>query len=291
MVSWLEALRARLPRHAALIDALLEICEADERIRVLELQCSVARGAGDELSDLDMGMAARDGGWEAVVDGLPARLRAIAGTVDLLVHAIPEWGTRPHRRIFVQYVDGRQLDLVVRPIEELAGRVPGAVVLFDPDGHLTTERRPAAAEATAADLRTWEVGGWELLSNVAKYLQRDSAWEALERLAMARDAALRLWAVAQQVPYPGYGLTSLLDADPPRLPDGLEATASRIDLDELRAAALACASLLRRGAAAARSVLAPDTTESPMAAYVSDLLGSGATVPGPADESANAHRM
>jgi len=271
---WLEELRGQLPRHAALIDALLALCAGDERIRVLELQCSVARGAGDELSDLDMGLAARDAEWEAVAGALPERLAAIADTVDLLVHTIPEWGSRPHRRIFVQYADGRQLDLVVQPVSNLAGRVPGAVVLHDPDGSLASERIPPASSATAEDLRTWELSGWELLSNVAKYLERGSAWEALARLTEARDAALRLWAAAEAVSYPGFGLTSLLDADPPRLPHGLEATVSGVDLDELRSAALACASLLRRGASAARARLAPDAAESPMTAYVSDLLRS-----------------
>jgi hypothetical protein len=118
------------------------------------------------------------------------------------------------------------------------------------------------------------VGGWELLANAAKYLERGSAWEALARLTEARDTALRLWAAAEAVPYPGYGLTSLLDADPPRLPDGLEATVAGIDLGELRTAGLACASLLRRSASAARARLAPGATESPMAAYVTDLLRS-----------------
>src|ERR671914_413217 len=52
--AWLDALRARLPGHAALLDALIAICRSDVRIRLLELQCSIARGAGDELSDLDV---------------------------------------------------------------------------------------------------------------------------------------------------------------------------------------------------------------------------------------------
>ncbi|MGH2402660.1 MAG: hypothetical protein ACRDE6_08095, partial [Candidatus Limnocylindria bacterium] len=110
MNAWLEALRARLPRHAELLHALVDLCRDDARVRVLELQCSIARGAGDELSDLDLGMAVVDDEWQGVADELPARLRRLAPTVDLLVHTIPEWGSRPHRRLFVQYADGRQLD-------------------------------------------------------------------------------------------------------------------------------------------------------------------------------------
>ena len=272
MVPWLAALRARLPGHASLLDALVTICRDDDRIRVLELQCSIARGAGDALSDLDVGMAVRDSEWEAVADELPDRLRRIAETVDLLAHAIPEWSNRPHRRLFVQYADGRQIDLVVQPAGALAGRVPGAVVLYDPDGRLADERFVAVARATPDDVRTWEVLGWEALANVAKYLERGSPWEALARLNEARDLALRLWAAAEEVPYPLFGLTSLLDVDPPRLPGGLDETAARAVLPELAVAARACADLLRAATARARTTLGATDTESPMAAWVIQRL-------------------
>lgn len=272
MDPWLPALRARLPGHAALLDELLIICRDDDRIRVLELQCSIARGAGDQLSDLDLGLAVRDDAWEQVADELPDRLREIAETVDLLAHTMSEWGGRPHRRLFVQYADGRQIDLVVQPATAVSGRVPGAVVLHDPDGRLAEQRVPGVATASVEDVRSWEVLGWESLANVAKYLERGSAWEALERLTHARDTSLRLWAAAEDVPYPLFGLTSLLDADDPRLPHGLDATVARADLDELRAAALACAELLRVASARAREHLGSIDGESPMAGWVSERL-------------------
>lgn len=272
MDAWFEALRARLPAHAALLDTLLAICTSDERIRLLELQCSIARGAGDELSDLDLGVAARDDAWEQVAVDLPDRLVDLSTTVDLLAHTMPEWGGRPHRRLFVQYADGRQIDLVVQPASAIVGRVPGAIVLYDPDGMLAKERVVAAATATLDDVRTWELLGWESLANVAKYLRRGSRWEALGRLTEARDHALRLWAAAEGVPYPLFGLTSLLDAEPPHLPEDLDATAARADLAELAAAARACAELLRAASARARKRLGSDGSESPMAAWVSERL-------------------
>jgi hypothetical protein len=244
------------------------MCREDDRVRVLELQCSIARGAGDALSDLDVGIAVRDEDWEAVADELPDRLRRIAETVDLHAHAMPEWGNRPHRRLFVQYADGRQIDLVVQPAGALLGRVPGAVVLYDPDDRLADERVVAVARATPDDVRTWEGLGWESLANLVKYLERGSAWEALARLNEARDLALRLWAAAEGVPYPLFGLTSLLDADPPRLPEGLDATAARADLPQLADAARACAGLLRAASARARATLGASDAESPMAAWV-----------------------
>ena len=279
METWLAALRVRLPRHAALVDALLAICRDDPRIRVLQLQASIARGGGDEMSDLDLVIGVRDADWETVADALPARLGEIADVVDQVSHSIPEWGTHPHRRIFVQYGDGRQIDLVVQPASAVSGLVPGAIVLHDPDRRLATPRLPRLASATADDVREWEVIGWELLANVAKYIERGSPWEAIARLTGARDNALRLWAAAQGVPYPSFGITTLLDQEPPRLPDGLAATLAGTDLAELAAAARACATLLRTSAAAARDRLGVDTPESPMASWVTTLLAGAGSAP------------
>lgn len=272
MDAWLAALRARLPRHAALIDALLAICRSDARIRVLELQASIARGAGDELSDLDLGIGASDEEWEAVADALPERLGEIADVVDHVTHMIPEWGTHPHRRIFLQYADGRQIDLVIRPASQVSGLVAGAIALHDPDGRLATPRLPRLAAATADDVREWEVLGWELLANLAKYLERGSQWEALARLTLARDNALRLWAVAEDAPYPAFGLTTLLDQEPPRLPHDLAATLAGTDPTEIATAARTCAVLLRESARRARERVGGGDAESPMAAYVTALL-------------------
>ncbi|HEY6739142.1 MAG TPA: hypothetical protein VI076_09855 [Actinopolymorphaceae bacterium] len=38
----------------------------------------------------------------------------------------------------------------------------------------------------------------------------------------------RLWAITQDLPYPAFGPTSVLDADSPRLPEGIDATAADV---------------------------------------------------------------
>lgn len=269
---FLDDLAADLPGHAALLGAIRDLCRSDARLRTLEIQCSVARGAGDRYSDLDIGIGVADDAFDAIIAELPDRLRQLGEAIEVLVHRIPAWGDRPHRRIFVQYADGRQIDLVVVPAQTIRGRVPGAVVLHDPDGRMAEPRAVPLAAATPDDIREWEVGGWELLANVDKYLRRGSAWEARSRLNEARDAALRLWAAAADVPYPAFGLTSLLDADPPRLPDGLEATLPGADPADLPRAARACAELLRHASQLARAALRPGSMESPMAGWVTERL-------------------
>jgi hypothetical protein len=269
---FLDDLAAELPGHAALLAAVRELCRSDPRLRTLELQCSVARGAGDSYSDLDIGIGIADGAFDAVVDELPDRLLRLGDAIEVLVHRIASWGERPHRRIFVQYADGRQIDLVVFPAETIRGRVPGAVVLHDPDGRMAEVRDVPLAAATQDEVREWELRGWEELANVDKYLARGSEWETRARLDAARDLALRLWAVAEGVPYPSFGRTSLLDADPPHLPRDLAATIAGADAADLPRAAGACAGLLREAADRARASLGSDASESPMARWVTGRL-------------------
>ena len=86
---------------------------------------------------------------------------------------------------------------------------------------------------------------WWWVSDVAKYLTRRSLFEAAERIALVRQYSLRLFAAASHVPYPSYGLTSLLDYEPFDLPEGLAATYPvPDDYASVAAAASAVAALL-----------------------------------------------
>jgi hypothetical protein len=268
VAEWLDGLPPELERQAALLRRLLDGVRADPRWRVLELQCSVARGAGDEDSDLDAGLWVADDAWPAALDDLDRLLVGGLGpVVDALRHRIAAWGDLPHQRWFVQYTDGTQLDLVVRPVGGILGRVPDAVVLYDPDGYLAHDYQPVVMRATAADVREWALLGWSALADVAKYLRRRSVWEALDRLNEARGHALRLWAVDQGVPYPVFGLTSLLDEPDATLPEGLAATAARPEWGELHRAAVACGELLGEASGRARTALGV-AEGTPMAAFV-----------------------
>ena len=66
--------------------------------------------------------------------------------------------------------------------------------------------------------------GWWAISDASKYLRRGALYEAADRIAEARQLALRLFAVGRRIPYPSYGLVSLLDFPPYELPDALDQT-------------------------------------------------------------------
>jgi len=53
-LDWIDRLPAELAGQQALLRCLLALCEADDSIRWLVIGCSLARGAGDRLSDLDL---------------------------------------------------------------------------------------------------------------------------------------------------------------------------------------------------------------------------------------------
>jgi predicted nucleotidyltransferase len=253
---WIESLG--LPRHEALLERLVDHAQRDPRIRFVELGCSVARGAGDELSDLDLGIGIADESWPETLGDLGAALRDLGTVVDLLEHEIDSWAGVPHRRFFVQYEDGSQVDLVAMLASRRPGLPPGSVALHDADGRLALPMEPPQREAEPDQVREWAFEGFVALLNVDKYLRRRSLWEALEQLHEARTLAWRLWAVAEGIPFPAFGVTAVLDEPEARTPPGLERTVAALSDPELRASGAFLLRLLReigpRASARARAV-------------------------------------
>jgi hypothetical protein len=230
----------------------------------------VARGAGDELSDLDLGIGVSDEAWPRALAPLAEMLRRLDDPIDVLEHEIEEWCGRPHRRFFVQYDTGLQLDLVAMQATARTGLPPGSIALYDPDGRLAEPMAVTTHNASAADVTEWTWLAWIALGDLDKYLRRGSAWEALDRLHDARSLTWRLAAVAAQLPYPRFGLTTLLDGEGP-LPDGIEASVAGLDPGALQTAALALAGVLAAVSEAAATVVGGVPPRA-MAAYVGQRL-------------------
>ena len=117
-----DEVRSALPvLHRKVLDGLVAIAAADARFRFVELCCSAARGGADELSDLDVGLGVRDDDWPDAAEAILPALRTLGEVADALEHRMPEWGERPHLRVFVQYLSGPQLDLVALPADSRKG--------------------------------------------------------------------------------------------------------------------------------------------------------------------------
>ncbi|HEX5493534.1 MAG TPA: hypothetical protein VFX70_03035 [Mycobacteriales bacterium] len=245
MTGFLDRMPEAVRPQRDLLERLLAVLGPDPTWRWLELSCSLARGAGDALSDVDCGVGARDDDWPGVLSTVEGMVRGLGDVVDLLHHeleGVPQsrW---VHRHTFVQYADGTQLSLVVTPASSRRGLPPGAVALMDKDGRLAGPVAPATLHASERECREWAFYGWQALSDLDKYLRRGSLWEAHQRLEQARDRVWQLWAARHGAAYPCYGLTSVLDADLPP-PGGIGDTVAGLHAGSLRAAALAVAALL-----------------------------------------------
>jgi hypothetical protein len=231
---WIEALPAELDPQKAIMTGLLDWCEADERAKYLVVACSVGRGAADRLSDLDLGMGLESPDFDAALADAHQAIDGVADLVESYSHKIPGLAM-PHERIFAQYANRCQVDMVVIPAAEKYPGVKDEVKLYDPDGLRATAWEPTPV--TPKQIREWAFNGWACLADVGKYLRRGSAWEALERLHQARAEYWRLLATSQDMPNPQYGITSLLDFAPDQVPASLAATASDVYLTHLLRAA------------------------------------------------------
>jgi hypothetical protein len=269
---WLDRLPAELHRQRRIIDGLIEASAADDDIRWLLIGCSLARGAGDALSDLDMavGVAGEETDFPAIARRVRRKAEALGELVESYHHQLPGVPA-PHERIFVQYADRCQLDLVVFPSTTMGGSVPNAVVLYDPEDLLTVrdERRPVTPEQA----REWAFHAWCALADLGKYLRRGSLWEAYERLHSARNQLWQLQAVAHGVREPQYGITSILDFAPEVVSDEMRATVSDLDGAHLLRAARQAADLLNAVGALLPEELSAVLPHA-MARYITDDLTS-----------------
>ncbi len=264
---WLAALPAQLQAQRRIMERLLDLCLAQSAARVFLVGCSIGRAAADALSDVDCFVGCRPGSVDEMIAAVRAALPEMDEFVDALVH--PYAGLT---RIVGQFSGCVQLDLVVGPAHR--GRAPDEVVLFDPDGLMTTDRVVSADIVTAENVHEWAFLGWLALADVVKYLRRGSRWEALARLDEARDRIWALWAAARKARYPVFGLSQVLDRDPEDLPDGIEATVAGLDAAGLNAAAVASGMVLERVSMLAVQVHGGKLPDA-LAQHVAALLQSG----------------
>jgi hypothetical protein len=239
---WVAALPAELAGQRAILGRLLDFCAADPRARWLVIGCSLGRAEADRLSDLDLAVGIADGAdFEAACADVRRAVDGLGDLVESFQHRLPEVAG-PHARIFAQFADRCQVDLVVLPDSVDAGSIPNVVVLHDPDGRVTIADKPATVPPE--QVREWAFLGWCAVADLGKYLRRGSLWEARGKLEEARAELWKLQAAAGRVAQPQYGLTSILDYAPGRIDPEMAATVAGLEPAALLAAARHLARLL-----------------------------------------------
>src|SRR5579872_7192811 len=102
--AWLAALPDELAAQRRVMAGVLGFCEVTPQVASFVVGCSLGRGAGDALSDIDAAIGVADGGDVPAVEQLLAgALPGIGELVDVL-----RFASRPDdgiRRVFAQFAD------------------------------------------------------------------------------------------------------------------------------------------------------------------------------------------
>ncbi len=237
---WTDKLPEALAAQRRLLEGLLEFCELDATVSWLVLGCSLARGSADHLSDLDLAMGVEGEDLETAAEQVRRAVVSLAEPVDSLLHRLPGV-TTAHLRLFVQFADRTQIDLVLAPARA-SSFAAGTVVLYDPEDRVNVTARQS--EVDSATVREWAFLACCALVDVGKYLRRGSAWEAFSRLNASRDQTWKLVAYTLAIRDPEYGVTSILDFAAARMPEAMRATVADLDLTSITTAARQVAALL-----------------------------------------------
>jgi predicted nucleotidyltransferase len=219
---WLDELPPELGAHVEILRRMLTETEKDPRMRALQVQGSIGRGAGDRYSDLDIGLVVIDEVWPAISQELPAYVHKLGEIVDEHYYFLPSAETPEVFRAWAHFPDGIQLDLLVLPAINLLGSGPDGRTLLDLDGRLLRTDHPMRL-SDPATVASWGYLCWQNLTEVVKYLERGLPVAAAEWLSSARQATISCWAAAHAVEYAGFAnvAAARLGSIAP-WPDGLE---------------------------------------------------------------------
>jgi hypothetical protein len=153
--TWLRSLPPALAPQRAVMEALLDTVERDDRIRTFVVGCSIGRGVADRLSDIDALIGVRTEAWSAAMAASRSWIEAASPVLDLYQQIIADaaFEGREYQHTFAQYANGVQLDLVLSRLRDQLQPRADWVVLYDPDRRVSGE--PSRTPPSADDVRRW----------------------------------------------------------------------------------------------------------------------------------------
>ncbi|MGZ8512928.1 MAG: aminoglycoside 6-adenylyltransferase [Candidatus Limnocylindria bacterium] len=241
--------------YRRLADRMLAATEGDERIAALLVYGSHAAGRADAFSDVDFGVVATDAGYDAVVAGADAMVRALG--VPLFVE---HFGNPA--RLHVILADGIELELIIDRESELRLEGPH-VSLFDRSGVIERARgrgEPPTDPPDASDVRRRITWFWHDIGHLITALGRRNTWWAYGQLDELRRACLNLARLEAGLPAEDEAYWKLDEAIPEKRLAALAATTAAPEFAPMKDAALAVVDLYRdlaTGLATAHGVAYP----------------------------------
>jgi predicted nucleotidyltransferase len=260
---------AFLPGWAAdVVRPLLAICEADERFLGVSVNGSMAAGASDEFSDLDLVIVCRDGFEDEVVAG-GAELAARLG--PLLASFTAEHVGAPELLIGLYGPPLRHVDLKFVPLSGLANRVEDGVVLWDRTGEVASAFAAAPAVWPAPELQWIEDRFWIWVHYLAVKIGRGELFESADGLGFLRAAVLGPLIAIERGVRP-QGVRRIEQIAPEAMP-ALERTVAVLDAASCVAGTRATIALYRelREAAADPALVRRAAAEEASVAYLAEI--------------------
>ena len=119
--AWIAKMDSSVSRQKIVLNLLLDRVTSDDLYRYLVIGCSLAREAGDALSDIDAGVGIADDTWPEGVEQVIRHLHELMPVVDQQNQVFPDSFGRIQRHLITVYEDNLQLSLVVAPASWLKG--------------------------------------------------------------------------------------------------------------------------------------------------------------------------
>jgi hypothetical protein len=272
--AWLGSLVPSLAPQRAVLESFLATARGDERIRVLVVGCSLGRGVGDALSDVDALIGVRPEAWESALAESRHWVTEAGPLIDMtqIVRPASSVGGREYQHTYALYANRVELDLSVSRVGSEWSRRADWIVLYDPDTVVPTEVTQSMPEAD--DVRRWGYAVLIRLNAVVKYVSRGALWEAHTCLELARADTWRICAVGANVPDARYGVTAVFDDPRQPVPPTMAQTIASLDRSSLVAAARVCCDLVMEAWPVAMRSLGSPPVVPPLAAYVQERLAS-----------------
>lgn len=271
---WLGSLSPSLAPQRAVLESFLATAARDERIRVVVVGCSLGRGVGDPLSDVDAIIGVRPEAWKLAIAVSRAWVTEAGPVIDMHQMVLPgsAGSGRDYQHTYAQYSSGVELDLSVSRVGDDWRRRGDWIVLYDPDSRVPSEVTPSTQ--TADDIQRWGYGALTRLNAVVKYVSRGALWEAHTCLELARADTWRIYAVAEQVTDAQYGVTAVFDDPRQPVPATMARTVASLDASSLAAAARACCDIVIEAWPRAMQALGAPPEVPPLAQHVRRRLSN-----------------
>ena len=117
---WLATMPGQVAGQRSLLESLITTAQDEPAFRWPEFGGSLARGAGDELSDIDAGLGIADDGWDEGLAAAAAAVRAAGPVTDEFRQRFPGKDGQPadFSADNVPYHPAHHLSIASSPLEE-----------------------------------------------------------------------------------------------------------------------------------------------------------------------------